>query len=168
MPPRRTGDGENASEQAFCRPQAIGRKPSAQGRRRTPAGGLTLRLTQRSAKRFDSPRPGISAGGRRSLGPKRARDPRSRATAVHSPRSAAERGNPPMRRNPLSVVLTTLATVAATSVPIVAMTAAVTAAPAASAATATQPYTWQNVKIGGGGFIDGIEFSPAQIGRAHV
>ena len=42
------------------------------------------------------------------------------------------------------------------------MTAAVTAAPAASAATATQPYTWQNVKIGGGGFIDGIEFSPAQ------
>jgi xyloglucan-specific exo-beta-1,4-glucanase len=67
-----------------------------------------------------------------------------------------------MRRNPLSVALTTLATVAATSVPIVAMTAAVTAAPAASAATATQPYTWQNVKIGGGGFIDGIEFSPAQ------
>src|SRR5260370_30682972 len=81
-----------------------------------------------------------------------------------------------MRRSPLSVALTPLATVVATSVPIVAMTAAVTAAPTASAATATQPYTWQNVKIGGGGFIDGIEFSPAQqnllyahtdIGRAH-
>jgi xyloglucan-specific exo-beta-1,4-glucanase len=67
-----------------------------------------------------------------------------------------------MRGKRLSVILTTLATVAAAAVPLVAITAALTAAPSASAATATQPYTWQNVKIGGGGFIDGIEFSPAQ------
>jgi xyloglucan-specific exo-beta-1,4-glucanase len=67
-----------------------------------------------------------------------------------------------MRGKRLSAILTTLATVAAAAVPFVAITAAATTAPSASAATATQPYTWQNVKIGGGGFIDGIEFSPAQ------
>jgi xyloglucan-specific exo-beta-1,4-glucanase len=67
-----------------------------------------------------------------------------------------------MRGKRLSAILTTLATVAAAAVPLVAITAVLTAAPSASAATATQPYTWQNVKIGGGGFIDGIEFSPAQ------
>src|ERR1019366_585607 len=78
------------------------------------------------------------------------------------PRPAAERGIRPMRGKRLSAILTTLATVAATAVPLVAITAVLTAAPSASAATATQPYTWQNVKIGGGGFIDGIEFSPAQ------
>jgi xyloglucan-specific exo-beta-1,4-glucanase len=65
-----------------------------------------------------------------------------------------------MRRNPFSAILTALTMAAAASVPVLAISAAVTTGPAASAAT--QPYTWQNVKIGGGGFIDGIEFSPAQ------
>jgi photosystem II stability/assembly factor-like uncharacterized protein len=39
---------------------------------------------------------------------------------------------------------------------------------AAPAATPLAPYSWQNVRIGAGGFVDGLVFSPAQRGLAYA
>jgi xyloglucan-specific exo-beta-1,4-glucanase len=62
-------------------------------------------------------------------------------------------------RRPLGAVVTAAALAAAVGVPATIVSSV--AAPAA-AAVSTQSYSWKNVAIGGGGFVDGIEFSPAQ------
>jgi photosystem II stability/assembly factor-like uncharacterized protein len=41
-------------------------------------------------------------------------------------------------------------------------------APAFAAGPSHQPYLWRNVKIGGGGFVSGIVFHPAQRGLVYV
>jgi photosystem II stability/assembly factor-like uncharacterized protein len=38
----------------------------------------------------------------------------------------------------------------------------------AAAASRSEPYTWRNVAIGGGGFVTGIEFHPAERGLAYA
>ncbi|ATE53401.1 cellulose binding domain-containing protein [Actinosynnema pretiosum] len=55
-------------------------------------------------------------------------------------------------------LLAALVTAAATLVAV----AATSPAPVAQAAPASQPHTWENVEIQGGGFVPGIVFSPAE------
>jgi hypothetical protein len=59
---------------------------------------------------------------------------------------------------PLAASVLLLAAVAAPSAP----------AAASSAGTPTAAYTWRNVPIVGGGFVDGLVFSPAQRGLAYA
>jgi hypothetical protein len=65
-----------------------------------------------------------------------------------------------------AVLLAGLATPTATA----ATTASTAAASSttASTTTATAPYNWKNVQIVGGGFVDGLVFSPAQRGLAYA
>ena len=51
---------------------------------------------------------------------------------------------------------------------LILLAALVAAAGDATAATRAEPYTWANVAIGGGGFVTGIEFHPAERGLAYA
>ncbi len=63
-----------------------------------------------------------------------------------------------MRRSLVSALLAMTTAAAAAAVPLVI--SASSAVPAAAASS--QPYTWQNVAIGGGGFVDGVVFNQSQ------
>jgi xyloglucan-specific exo-beta-1,4-glucanase len=65
-----------------------------------------------------------------------------------------------------------LGSLAAASLLAWSLAAPASAAPAAAGLTASRaastPYTWRNVAIVGGGFVDGLVFSPAQPGLAYA
>jgi hypothetical protein len=65
-----------------------------------------------------------------------------------------------------AVLLAGLAGPTATAATAMAVTTASTAA--ASSPAGTAPYNWKNVQIVGGGFVDGLVFSPAQRGLAYA
>jgi hypothetical protein len=72
-------------------------------------------------------------------------------------------------RSPARAALAKAALPLAASVLLVAAVAAPSApAAASSAGTPTAAYTWRNVPIVGGGFVDGLVFSPAQRGLAYA
>src|SRR4051794_25855902 len=74
---------------------------------------------------------------------------------AHRGSPARHRGSP---RRRLTAAVAGAALVGAGLIGVVGQTLAGSAAQAAG----SQAYTWKNAQIGGGGFVPGIEFSPAQ------
>ena len=73
------------------------------------------------------------------------------------------------RRRPLLSALTVAAALAAVGlVPAALPSAAAVNAPTAAPAAATQPYSWNNVQIGGGGFVPGIVFNQGKSGLVYA
>ncbi|RAJ44824.1 cellulose binding domain-containing protein [Kitasatospora sp. SolWspMP-SS2h] len=89
-------------------------------------------------------------------------------TPVPPERRAASR--PPVRgRRPVSAVVAAVAAVAAcAATAVLPRPTAGAAEPTGAAAVGSQPYSWNNVQIGGGGFIPGIVFNQGQQGLVYA
>ncbi|MFC1420539.1 cellulose binding domain-containing protein [Streptacidiphilus cavernicola] len=91
------------------------------------------------------------------------------------PRRGSARPRPPVARlrprpRPLLSALAAVAAAVAAFglVPAAGPAAAATGAVPAAASAATQPYSWNNVQIGGGGFVPGIIFNQGKSGLVYA